>query len=376
MIENGSGVEWWVDNYGQLPDLAFNLPQRFYLYTNAQYNTKVWTATEGIARKRTRSFFVRRGEMNPETGTYDEYAGAVTDGDTALLETRVYNYSVTQYVTQTTTVRFDYVKYDWTTNKEVGPRTTIGTATIPTMAPREMITVSVPWNTTGMSLGGTQKYRIYMVLDPDNIVKEKYEIENKATQFYFTNVQDNPAGGYWTSCANLSDADYAAKTCVDPAQNNEAFNYVTVTQAPPTSLPGQKLVADVRMDDGGLAALDGEGNIVTGPVQVMQGQPLELRITVHTDIASTDYSHVLIFDGDPKNGGVVVAGKRISVGDPSDAGISEWFEWTPDTAGTHMLYAVVTETLSDTQPNNNSDSIEVNVLSAGSRNLLPSVFNQ
>jgi hypothetical protein len=215
-----------------------------------------------------------------------------------------------------------------------------------------------------------------MVLDPDNIVNEKYEIESKATQFYFTNVQDNPAGGFWTSCADLSDADYAAKNCIDPAQNNEGFSYVTVTQTPPTSKLGKKLDADVRMYDGGLAALDTEGNLVTGPVEAKQDQPLEIRITVHTDTASTDYSHVLIFDGDPKNGGVLIAGKQIFVGDARDAGSSEWFEWTPNAAGVHTLYAVVTETLSDALTGNNTDTMEVNVLSSGSRICFPVVFNK
>ena len=376
MAQGSTGVEWWTDNYGQLPDLALNLPLRFYLYTNSQWNTKSWAPTASNTRKLTRSFFVRRSEMNTETGTYDEYAGAVTDGDTAILETRVYNYSVTQHVTQTTTVRFDAVAYDWTTNKEVGTRTPIGTATLPLMAPREMVTVSIPWNTTGMSLGGTQMYRIYMVLDPDNVVKEKYEIESKATQFYLTIEQNNPAGGYWTSCADLSDAEYAAKNCIDPAQNNEGYAYVTVTKTPTAGGLGQKLDADVSMDDGGLAAVDAEGNVVTGPVDAKQGQPLEIRITVHSDTPGHEFSHVLIFDGDPKDGGMLIAGKQIFVGDASDAGSSVWFEWVPNKEGAHTLYAVVTETLSDAQTGNNTDTMEVNVLSTGSRCLLPIVFNQ
>ncbi len=374
-LVGNSGAEWWTDNYGQLPDLALNLPLRYYLYTNSQWNTKSWAPTASNTRKKTQSFFVRRNEMNMETGTYDEYAGAVTDGDTARLEVRVYNYSVTQFVTQTATVRFDAVAYDWTTNKETGARTTIGTTDLPLMAPREMVTVSIPWNTTGMSLGGSQMYRIYMVLDPNNIVNEKYEIESKATQYYFTIEQNNPAGGYWTSCADLSDADYAAKNCIDPAQNNEGYAYVTVTKTPTTGGQGKLLDADVSMDDGGLAAVDAEGNLVTGPVEVMQDEPLEIRITVHTDTPGTDYSNVLIFDGDPKQGGSIIAGKQIFVGAAGEAGSSVWFEWVSTKAGAHTLYAVVTETLSDAQPNNNTDTMDVNVLSQGSRLLCPAIFN-
>ena len=81
-----SGKEWWTDKYGQLPDLALNLPLRFYLYTNSQYNTKNWTPTASNTRKKMRGFFVLHNEPNEATGTYDEYAGAVVDGETALLE--------------------------------------------------------------------------------------------------------------------------------------------------------------------------------------------------------------------------------------------------------------------------------------------------
>ena len=87
------------------------------------------------------------------------------------------------------------------TNLENGERTTVMTATIPPMAPREMVTVTVNLDTTDMSLGGSQMYRIYVLLDPDDKIVEKNEIESKASQFYYTIVQDNPSGGFWTSCS-------------------------------------------------------------------------------------------------------------------------------------------------------------------------------
>jgi hypothetical protein len=236
-----------------------------------------------------------------------------------------------------------------------------------------MVTVAVPWDTTDKSLNGTKMYRVYVVLDPDNVVTEKYETESKATQFYFTVEQNNPAGGYWTSCGGLSDPEYETKNCIDPAQNNEGYGYVTVTKTPTGSGIGKKLDADVSMDDSGLAAVDAEGNLVTGPLETLEGQPLEIRITVHSDTVGHEFSHVLVFDGDPEQGGVPIAGKDIFVGAAGEEGSSVWFEWIPSTVGQHRLYAVVTETLSDAKPGNNTDTMDVNVVLPELHSYLPAV---
>ena len=130
------------------------------------------------------------------------------------------------------------------------------------------------------------------------------------------------------------------------------------------------------MDESGLAAVDAEGELVTGPVETMAGRPLEIRVTVHSDTPGTEFSHVLVFDGDPKQGGALIAGKQVFVGAAEEEGSSVWFEWVPSVPGSHRLSAVVTETLSDAQPNNNTDTMEVNVLSPGMRILFPLIFSQ
>jgi len=368
------GRQWWIDHYGQQPDLALNLPWRFYFSTVSQWNTGNWMPTSSAVRKQMRGFFVRHNVPNATTGLYDEYAGAVTDGDIARLEARVYNYSVTQSVPAGAKVRFDAMPYDWSTNTVTGTRTTIGTATLPGLAPRQIVTTTVQWDTTGMSGMGSQMYRIYVVLDPDNTVAEKYETEGKATQFYFTVDLTHPAGGFWTSCADLSDTEYSTKHCIDPAQNNEGYGYATVAVTPPAAGPGKRLDGDVSMDEGGLAALDAEGKVVTNTVQIMAGQPLQIRVTVHTDAAGTEYSQVLIYDGDPQQGGVPIAGKKIFAGSMAPEGNSVWFEWVPSIPGPHTLYAVVMEMSGDAQTGNNTDTMDVIVQSPGWRSLFPAIF--
>jgi len=372
-LGSNSGNEWWTDRYGQLPDLALNLPLRFYYSSVSQWNTSNWMPTASLTRKQMRGFFVRRNAPNA-AGLYEEYAGPVLDGETARLEARVYNYSVSQGVPAGQKVRFDYVPYDASTNRETGERVTIGTATLPALSPRQMVTASILWDTTGKSGASSQMYRIYVVLDPGNTVTEKYETESKATQFYFTVDLTHPAGGYWTSCADLSDTDYPTKNCIDPAQNNEGYGYVAVANRPVAAGLGQLLDADVHMNGDGLAALDAEGKVVTDTVQAIAGQPLQIRVTVHTDKPDMGFSHVLVFDGDPEQGGVLIAGKKIFVGSIAPEGNSAWFEWAPSTPGPHRLYAVVTETTGDAQPGNNTDTLDVLVASPGWRSLFPVIF--
>ncbi len=362
------GKQWWIDHYGQQPDLALNLPWRFYYSGISVWNTSNWMPASSDVRKLLRGFFVRQNVPNPITGIYDQYSGSVKDGETARLEVRVYNYSVTQSVPSGAKVRFDAVPYDWTTNRETGARVPIGTATLPALTPRQMVTAAIQWDTTGKSLGSAQQYRIYVVLDPEDTVVEKYEAETLATQVKWVVDPYTGAGGRWEPCTEYQPG------CVDPAQNNEGYGYVTVAVTPPAAAPGKQLDADLSMDDSGLAALDAAGKMVTDTVSITAGQPLQIRITVHTDKPGTEFSQVLVFDGDPQQGGVPIAGKKIFAGSMAPEGNSVWFEWVPSVPGQHTLYAMVTETSDDAQIDNNTDTMDVTVESPGWRGLLPVIF--
>ncbi len=368
------GGAFWRDHYGQVPDLALNLPLRFHFSSISQWNTGNWVPTVSSTRKQMRGFFVRHNTPNSVTGVYDEYGGPVWDGDTVRLEARVYNYSVSQSVPAGVEARFDAVPYDYGSNRETGARFTIGTATLGALLPREMATAAILWDTTGMAGVASQMYRIYVVLDPkDQLENEKYETESQATQFYKTVDLTHPAGEYWTSCADLSPEEYAAKVCIDPGQNNEGFGFVTVAkpvvQAGPADGPG----ADISMEPDGISALDDDATLTSGSLRTPIGRPVEIRVTVHTDKPNAEYRQVIIFDGDPNAGGVAIAGKRVTLGSIAEEGNSAWFEWVPNSVGPHRLYAVVTEASDDPVPDNNVAVLDLDVHWLPTTTFLPQV---
>jgi len=364
-LASNTGKGFWIDEYGQLPDPALNLPSRFYLSPSGD-----WVPTVRSTRQQMRGFFVKHSTASPITGLYDLYPGAVADGDVVRLEARVYNYGTTQAVRDQSGARvaFYAAPYDASTNRETGPRVPIGATDLPAMNPLQMVTVAIEWDTGDMSLGTKQDYRIYVVLDPDNALAEKQEIESKATQFYYDAAKQD-----WLPCRDLSETDYAAKQCIDPGQNNEGFGYVTVARPALSAGPGQPLDADISMDDWGLATLDASGTVVNGPLEAQYGQPIPVRITIHSDTRSQEHRQVLVFDGDPAAGGVAIAGKMVFAGSTAPEGSSVWFDWMPPTVGPHILYAVVTEMSGDAVPDNNTDTMEITVRYPPTTNYLPSI---
>lgn len=339
-LASASGKYWWIDQYGQKPDLALNLPMRFYP-TITQYGQAAWAPQTSLLRKQMRGFFVRQNTINPLTNDYEYLSGAALDGDTVRLEARVYNYSVTQGAPAGAKVRFEAVAYDWSKNQEIGERQVIGTAILPALGPRQMTTATVSWNTTGKSSGSSQQYRIYVLLDVDNLVDEKYETETAASQTY-------------------TDTRTGAK--IDPGQNNEGYGYLTVAAKAVGDPEWGKPAADISMAPDGLAAVDLTGSIVNGSIDAWLGEPLPIRISVKSNTRSSEYSHVLIYDGDPAQGGKLIGGKDVFVGDTDAAGSAVWLYWTPLTLGVHQVVAKVLERVSDTTPGNNSAQLEVEVI--------------
>lgn len=368
------GSAYWRDHYGQAPDLALNLPLRFHFSTTSQWNTGNWVPTTSAQRKMMRGFFVRHSVPSSVTGLYSEYGGAVPDGDTVRLEARVYNYSVSQFVPAGSEVRFDAVPYDFDSNAEIGERFTVGTTTLGALGPREMVTATLLWDTTNMSNGTSQMYRIYVVLDPNNAVSnEKYETESQASQFYRTVDLTHPAGDYWTSCADLSTDDATAKGCIDPGQNNEGFDYITIAKAAVQAGSAGGPGADISMAVGDISVLDAGGALVSNTLRTPIGQPLQIRVTVLTDKPGTDYRQIMIFDGDPSGSGLAIAGKRVFVGSLAPEGNSVWFEWVRNSVGPHRLYAVVTEASDDPVPYNNSATLDLDVHWLPTTTFLPQV---
>lgn len=344
-LASNTGKYWWITNYGQKPDLALNLPTRFQPQITPTGLVN-WVPTTSDLRKQMRGLLFYKNEISPRSGAYIPLTGAATDGEAVRLEARVYNYSVTQGVPAGAQACFDASPYDPMTNTEtVSGRTRIGCTALPALAPQEMTTAAVVWDTTGKGLGAAQAYRIYVVLDPGNTVVEKYETESTATATYCFPDATQPGG----------------QKCIDPGQNNEGYGYATVV-APVVGDPRWgKPTAHVSMAKDAVAAIDPRGKLSSGNVQAYFGQPLHVRIAVDSDTPGTQYSTVLVYDGDPDQGGALIAGKQMFSGQAQDA---VWLDWIPNTRGPHRLFAKVLQSIFDAAPGNNIGELKVEVIPA------------
>ncbi len=334
------GQTFWRDTY-KLPDLALNLPARFYTVQDDN-----WQVNTFPSRKQMRGFFVRTSLINPVTNEYDHIPGDVKDGATVRLETRVYNYSVGDYATTPYGAQacFYKIRFDDANRVELDllsdPANKIGCYALPQIPSQEMVTAWVEWDTTGASGGNVQEYRIYVRLDPDNLVTETY---------------DTPANG-------TEEPEYCLDgTCIDPGQNNEGWSTVRVSRIG-RGLPGAVIPDHVGMPEDGVAAVDMQGQIVTGSVRARLNRPLPVRITITSETRNLDSTYVMLYDGDPDLDGVLIASKRVSTGNTDPEGTSVWVDWVPTELGPHRLYAEVLQSVNDSAPGNNSATLDVLVV--------------
>ncbi len=337
LLGSAFGRDWWAENYGQQPDLALNLPKRIV----PGQGDGVWIPNTGVNRKEIRGFFVRSNAPDPVTGERLDISGAVKDGAVVRLETRVYNYSVGMDVpVRGGQACFSKVAFDPVTRQESGSRTPIGCTNLPDLSSQQMITASVPWDTTDQSGVASQTYRIYVNLVAPAGITEKYPAETPGTQTY---------------CDPLKPL-----VCIDPGQNNEGYGYVTVAKT--GFAAGMDRPAHVGMAEDGIAAVDLQGQIATGRVVAYLNRPLQVRVTVTTDTPSLDIGQVLVYDGDPDQGGELIAGKAVNLINSGPEGNSVWFDWIPTRLGAHQLFAEVLQSVNDSAPGNNTATLEVVVV--------------
>jgi hypothetical protein len=238
-------------------------------------------------------------------------------------------------------VRFDAVLFDPVTSQEdPTTRYTIGETTVTNLLPRQVQVAAIEWTPTvaGAPAPGTsQTWHIRVILDPRNEVpNEIYESESEATRTYCEEDE-----------------------CVDPGQNNEGWRAVQVI-APP--IPGDARFGkpgDVHLREEALAAIDRRGKLTTKNAQATIGEPLNLRIQVNSDKDGQTYSEVLLYDGDPAEGGELIADKQVLPGTDEASGDYAWFSWMPRSLGLHRLYAVLLESFDDTAPGNNMAELKV-----------------
>lgn len=350
--------QFWAALYGGKPDPALNLPGRF--QPDGSGSKQQWQPNPLLSRKALRGFFLRHPDPNPVTGEYGYLAEAPLVGDKVRLEARVYNYSTGQ-AAENLKARFQIVRLDENTYAEVDPRTnrpladpylqldpslrtTIGKTIVGTMNPLDLKTASIVWDSGlvpppgagTMPAGASQSYRVYVVLDPDDEIDEIYDAERPGT--------------------------------FDPGQNNEGYSDIVVMRpagTPADAGTAQSLDMHLRPDSfAGLDVATRDGNqpeYKTGQVRAFLNRPLRLRVRAHSDLNDREITPMLVYDGDPNGGGEIIAGKFVRGGDPID-GTPVFFEWTPRSAGRHKLYAVLVEESDDSQPGNNTATLEVEVV--------------
>jgi hypothetical protein len=362
-LGSAAGRSFWAALYGRWPDPALNLPLRFSPVFGPSNVLIGWKPNLESSRKQVRGFFVESPDPDPVTKTYGLLAFSPIAGDKVRLEARVYNYS-TAVAASNLPVRFQVVAYNAASDQETpvaacptdpswraGARCTIGQTTIASLNALEMQAAAITWDTTGFdpSLSGSQQYRVYVVLDPDNAIQETYDTEDPNTQY---------------KCVDHNGAACTLPKGLDPGQNNEGFGYVTI-KAPSASLAAQSLSdtgTDVYLTGDSLETVNGQGLTGGWFISVPLDQPLTLRGKVYSSTLDTQVGHLLVYDGDPNQGASVIADKLVDTGNPE--GAYTRFTWIPTVPGRHTLYAVVLEREDDTHPGNNVQRLTVDVAPA------------
>jgi hypothetical protein len=330
----GTGATFWPSTYGRQPDPALNLPRRFSPTTPADSDVIVWVVNPEADAKRMRGFFVRYNRLD-EVGEFPLVAGAVTDGEEIRVSADVYNYSLGEGF-DGMGVSFQAVRYNPVSNTEIGDPVDlncgVGSITFLSLDPRARKQAVCVWDTTGFGPtvpGAIQYYRVYVTLDPDNRIDEIY---------------DGTSG---------------------PGQNNQGWGLVAVanpqdtyrTPVPTDAVPNG---ADVSLAEDAIEMVV-DGQLTSGPAHVVREQLTPLRVCANTDQTQTGYYHVLIWNGDPENGGTLIADKMLPGIDQS-GGSCVWLPtFRLDHAGAQSLYAQVLETGSDALLGNATDTLEVMV---------------
>ncbi len=374
--ENSAGAEFWENIYGDSykygpgkPDAALNLPNRFRPVINsANGYLSGWAPETDDVRQLIRGFFIREATPDPESGQYPILAHEVTSGETVRLEVRVYNYTLSERNGRIATlpVHFYATWRDWSNPANpVDYVQEIGTTEVTDLEPRAWKIAAINWTPELKGLvGSVQDWRIFVELDPGNIIDEIYDSD------------DTPA--FCILTANCGTPTTNPENYIDPGQNNTGFRTVSVVNETLTgslhhtlrdeSLPSRRalMVFTERPNKSQSfnQILAGLRDFLPGQRtrQLYVGQRAFVRIQVDTDQPSILASQVILYDGDPNNGGKIIAIKKIHPGILGSTGNVAWVQWTPLSLGVHTLYARLLEPGLDIHPGNNVATLKVVVV--------------
>jgi hypothetical protein len=336
-------TSWWQTTYGRKPDPALNLPRRFVQNLNG-----TWVANRQASRKQMRGFFLCQ-PANRATAACQSLTRQPVDGERVRLLARVYNYSTARTATNVT-VRFQAVRYNAANNREVGARRTLGETVIANLSPRQMKTASFNWNTTGFgpaSGRGLARYRVYVVLDPDNTINEIYESERARV---IDPGQNNEGWGAITIAARPPATASLAALTGDHDVAIQTKQVATETLVAPMSFAPTQVVTtaqEVLVQVEAIEAVDARTNTLTERLVVAyRGEPLQVRVHVTSTQSDPSDYHLLVFAADARRSHEpeVIAGKAVQ-GVDAEEGAYVWFEWTPMTLENIEFQAVLAEQL-------------------------------
>jgi hypothetical protein len=240
-----SGRNWWQDYYGRNPDPAVNLPNRFKATGHLDFKPK-WKLTEGDQYHWMRGLAVTRHKPDPLTGQYHYLSSGVDDGEKVRIEARLYNFSVSAEA-KSVEVSFAYRELDPNTFEPVGQPVEIGRPVPVDIAPMDIVTTAIVWDTSGLGgqdSGAGKPYRIEVTVDPDNtITGETHELGEKGGN----NKGYWPWGtGFWVfndggNTRALASAGGAAADAGPPLKLNLSLTHAADAggAAPPRHLRGQ-----------------------------------------------------------------------------------------------------------------------------------------
>ena len=193
--------------------------------------------------------------------------------------------------------------------------------------------VHVDWTTTGIDeMSAGDCYRLYVTVDPnDDVVDEIHEWKDTKGNLLAHGNNE----GYWPWANGIT------------FESKKAMAGMAISNV------------DMSMHDESLTIKMPLGIVSQGPVSLTVGGHYMLRAHIVSNALHPHYRYALLYDGDPNEGGDVIASAVVRGVVEGDNYI--WTEWTPKEPGDYELWVALLEDSDDPNPDNASDMLSVSV---------------